>query len=446
MKMLQGNIWKNMLLYSVPLMFTNLLQVFFNLADVAVVGKFAGPIPLGSVGSTSILITLTTGLFLGMAGGVNSMTGFFIGAEEKKNEKNCVHTGFIICLATGLLVLFAGIILSRPVLELMGTKYELIEGAVVYFRIYMLGSPALAIYNYGNAILSAAGDTRKPLKYLATAGVINVILNLVFVIGFSMDAAGVALASIISQYISAILIFHALIKANGDYRFSFADLHFDGTIAARILKISIPAAIQFTLFAVANLFVQSAVNSFDHVTVEGNSAAANADNIIYEMMYAFYTACTTFIAQNYGARKPDRVLKSYIIANTYSFIIGLVMGLLLYAFCNPFLLLFTNDTAVIAEGAKRISVMAFSYCVSSFMDNATAGCRGLGKTTVPTIIIIVGTVGFRIIWIYTIFAYFHTLQSLYLLYPVVWILTAAFEVGYFIIQYRRLFKEKAESF
>ena len=442
MEMRQGNLWKNMLLYSIPLMFTNLLQVFFNLADVAVVGKFAGPIPLGSVGSTSILITLTTGLFLGVAGGVNSMTGFFIGAEEKENERKCVHTGFIICLTTGIIVLLGGILLSRPVLELMGTKDELIEGAVLYFRIYMLGSPALAIYNYGNAILSAAGDTKKPLKYLAIAGVINIILNLIFVIGFGLDAAGVALASIISQYISALLIFRALIKADGDYRFSFSDLHFDSTIAARILKISIPAAIQFTLFAVANLFVQSAVNSFDHVTVEGNSAAANADNIVYELMYACYTACTTFIAQNYGARKPDRVRKSYIIANTYSFIIGLVFGLLLYAFCNPFLLLFTSDRAVMAEGTKRVSVMAFSYCVSSFMDNATAGCRGLGKTTVPTIIIVVGTVVFRIIWIYTIFAYFHTLQSLYIMYPVVWILTAIFEIGYFVIQYRKIFKEE----
>lgn len=442
MEMRQGNLWKNMLLYSIPLMFTNLLQVFFNLADVAVVGKFAGPIPLGSVGSTSILITLTTGLFLGVAGGVNSMTGFFIGAEEKENERKCVHTGFIICLTTGIIVLLGGILLSRPVLELMGTKDELIEGAVLYFRIYMLGSPALAIYNYGNAILSAAGDTKKPLKYLAIAGVINIILNLIFVIGFSLDAAGVALASIISQYISALLIFRALIKADGDYRFSFSDLHFDSTIAARILKISIPAAIQFTLFAVANLFVQSAVNSFDHVTVEGNSAAANADNIVYELMYACYTACTTFIAQNYGARKPDRVRKSYIIANTYSFIIGLVFGLLLYAFCNPFLLLFTSDRAVMAEGTKRVSVMAFSYCVSSFMDNATAGCRGLGKTTVPTIIIVVGTVVFRIIWIYTIFAYFHTIQALYIMYPVVWILTAIFEIGYFVIQYKKIFKEE----
>ncbi len=441
MDMRQGNLWKNMLLYSIPLMFTNLLQVFFNLADVAVVGKFAGPIPLGSVGSTSILITLTTGLFLGMAGGVNSLTGFFIGAEEIENEKKCVHTGFLICIATGIIVLVGGILLSKPVLALMGTKDELMAGAVLYFRIYMLGSPALAIYNYGNAILSAAGDTKKPLKYLATAGIINVLLNLLFVIGFHMAAAGVALASIISQYISAILIFRAITKASGDYRFSFEDLHFDKSIAARILKISIPAAIQFTLFAVANLFVQSAVNSFDHVTVEGNSAAANADNIVYEMMYAFYTACTTFIAQNYGAGKPDRVLKSYVIANAYSFAIGLIFGLLLYAFCDPFLLLFTSDSAVMAQGAKRVSVMALSYCVSSFMDNATAGCRGLGKTTVPTIIIVVGTVILRIVWIYTIFAHFHTLQSLYLLYPAVWILTAIAEIIYFAIQYKKLFKQ-----
>ncbi len=442
MDMRQGNLWKNILLYSIPLMFTNLLQVFFNLADVAVVGKFAGPIPLGSVGSTSILITLTTGLFLGMAGGVNSLTGFFIGAEDIENERKCVHTGFLICIATGFLVLLIGILLSRPILTIMGTKDELIDGAILYFRIYMLGSPALAIYNFGNAILSAAGDTKKPLKYLAIAGVFNIILNLIFVIIFHMASSGVALASIISQYISAILILRATQNAQGDYRFSYSDLHFDKVIARRILAISIPASIQFTLFAVANLFVQSAINSFDHVTVEGNSAAANADSIVYEMMYAFYTASTTFIAQNYGAGKADRVLKSYIVANTYSFALGLILGLLIFTFCDPFLLLFTSDLAVIAEGAKRISVMAPSYCISSFMDNATAGCRGLSKTTVPTIIIVIGTVVLRIVWIYTIFAHFHTLESLYLLYPVMWILTAIAEMIYFAMQYKRIFQSE----
>ena len=501
-------------------MLTNLLQVFFNLADVAVVGKFAGPISLGGVGSTTLLVTLTTGFLIGMSNGVNTLTALFIGSGEKDREVKTVHTGFVLCLATGLAVLILGIIFANPILSLLGTKDELFSEASIYFKIYMLGSPALAIYNYGNAVLSAAGDTKKPLKYLTTAGVINVLLNLVFVIGLGMQASGVALASILSQYVSAILILRALLKTTETYGLQFgrilagkkanrndsafslvadhveeistepevADqtttttkpvvtmhtkattkpvvtvhtkattkpgvvgqiiattkLLVDWRIAGRILNISIPAAFQYSLFAIANLVVQSAVNSFDHITVEGNSAAMNADAVIYDMMAAFYTACSSFIAQNYGAGNKDRIRKTYLITTFYSFMVGFVLGGLLFAFKTQFLFLFTSDQQVIQQGAIRISVMAFSYCVSALMDNATAGARGLGKTLVPTVAIIFGSVVYRVLWIMTVFAHFHTLQSLYLLYVTAWTFTAIIGNTYFVGLYKKIPLKRADA-
>ena len=501
MEMTKGNLWRQIWIYSVPLMLTNLLQVFFNLADVAVVGKFAGPISLGGVGSTTLLVTLTTGFLIGMSNGVNTLTALFIGSGEKDREVKTVHTGFVLCLVTGLAVLILGIIFANPILSLLGTKDELFSEASIYFKIYMLGSPALAIYNYGNAVLSAAGDTKKPLKYLTTAGVINVLLNLVFVIGLGMQASGVALASILSQYVSAILILRALLKTTETYglqigrilvgkkanrndsAFSLVADHVeeistepevadqtttttkpvvtvhtkattkpgvvgqiiattkllvDWRIAARILNISIPAAFQYSLFAVANLVVQSAVNSFDHITVEGNSAAMNADAVIYDMMAAFYTACSSFIAQNYGAGNKDRIRKTYLITTFYSFMVGFVLGGLLFVFKTQFLFLFTSDQQVIQQGAIRISVMAFSYCVSALMDNATAGARGLGKTLVPTVAIIFGSVVYRVLWIITVFAHFHTLQSLYLLYVTAWTFTAIIGNTYFVGLYKKI--------
>ena len=520
MELTKGNLWKQIWIYSVPLMLTNLLQVFFNLADVAVVGKFAGPISLGGVGSTTLLVTLTTGFLIGMSNGVNTLTALFIGSGEKDREVKTVHTGFVLCLVTGLAVLILGIIFANPILSLLGTKDELFSEASIYFKIYMLGSPALAIYNYGNAVLSAAGDTKKPLKYLTIAGIINVLLNLVFVIGLGMQASGVALASILSQYVSAILILRALLKTTETYglqigrilvgkkdnrndsAFSLVADHVeeistepevadqtttttkpvvsthikattkpvvtvhtkattkpgvvgqiiattkllvDWRIAARILNISIPAAFQYSLFAIANLVVQSAVNSFDHITVEGNSAAMNADAVIYDMMAAFYTACSSFIAQNYGAGNKDRIRKTYLITTFYSFMVGFVLGSLLFVFKNQFLFLFTSDQQVIQQGAIRISVMAFSYCVSALMDNATAGARGLGKTLVPTVAIIFGSVVYRVLWIMTVFAHFHTLQSLYLLYVTAWTFTAIIGNTYFVGLYKKIPLKRADA-
>lgn len=432
MDLCTGSLWKKILVFSVPLMFSNILQVVFNMSDVAVVGKFAGPIALGSVGSTSILVTLFTGLLIGLASGVNALTALYIGSRDEKEIKSTVHTAAILCLAVGILLMLFGIAFTEGILSLLHTKEELMGGAVLYLRIYLLGAPALALYNFGNAVLSAAGDTRRPLYYLLFAGIINVILNLFFVIVCQLGVAGVAIASIISQYISALLVIALLFRSQEAFALRFSCLRIDGDKLSRIVRIGLPSAFQNALFAVANLFVQASVNSFDHVMVEGNSAAANADPLVYDMMAAFYTACASFIAQNFGARKKERIWKSYRICLLYSLLVGLILGVGIYLFRYPFLSLFTNESAVVEAGIRRLSVMALSYGVSAFMDCSIAAARGLGKTTVPTIIVTLGSVGFRLLWIYTVFAYFRTIESLYLMYVFSWAFTAVAEIVYFV--------------
>lgn len=418
-------------------MFSNVLQVLFNMSDIAVVGKFAGPIALGAVGSTSILITLFTGMLIGLASGVNALTALHIGSKDEKGLEETVHTAALLCLAGGLILMILGMVFSRPILTAMHTKDELLEDALLYLRLYLFGMPALGLYNFGSAVLSAAGDTKRPLYYLLMSGVLNVLLNLFFVIVCRWDAAGVAAASVISQYLSAVLILAVLLRSKENFALRPRNLKIQPEKLKRILKIGIPAAFQNGLFAVANLFVQTGVNSFDHVLVEGNSAAANADPLVYDMMAAFYTACSSFIAQNFGARKKERILKSFIICLTYSFVTGMLLGVGIYVFRVPFLALFTNDDAVAEAGMLRLSVMALSYSVSAFMDCSIAASRGLGKSVLPTVIVIMGSCVFRIIWIYTIFAYYKTIESLYLLYVFSWSVTAAFEIAYFIAAYRK---------
>lgn len=436
MDMCTGSLWKKIMVFSVPLMFSNILQVVFNISDVAVVGKFAGPIALGAVGSTSILVTLSTGILLGLSSGASALTALYIGARNDREVEKTVHTSALLMGVVGVAIMFVGILAARGILTLMGTKEELILGAVRYLRLYLLGTPALAMFNFGNAVLSAAGDTRRPLYYLTFAGIVNILLNLFFVIACNMGVAGVAVASIISQYISAVLVVRLLLRSQESFALRMDLLKIDKHNLNRILRIGIPSAIQYALFAVANLFVQASVNSFDHVMVEGNSAAANADPLVYDMMAAFYTACTSFIAQNLGARNRDRIRKSFSICLLYSFLLGLVLGVGIYVLRYPFLSMFTSERAVVDAGIKRLSVMALSYCISAFMDCTIAASRGLGKTIVPMLIVTAGSTVFRLLWIWTVFAHFRTIESLYLLYVFSWTITAAAEIVYFVRVFR----------
>ena len=438
--MVDGSLWKNMFLFSVPLMLSQLLQVLFNMADVAVVGKFSSAEALGSVGSTTILVSLFTGFLIGMGSAVNVRVAQHLGAQDKPRTRASIRTSFVICLSMGCIIMVLCLVSARFILEVLGTKEDLIDGAELYFRIYALGMPALGIFNFGNGVLSANGDTKRPLAYLMVAGILNVIFNLFFVIICNMAEDGVALASIITQYVSAVLILVHMGKQQDDCSFRLQDLKkgIDKSEQKRILGLGIPAGFQHSIFAIANLFIQGAVNTFDSVMVEGNSAAANADAIIYNVMAAFYTACSTFMGQNLGAAKHDRVLKSYFIGIVYSFLAGAVLGGALFLFGREFLSLFANDEAVIEAGLQRTGIMCFSYSFSAFMDCTIAACRGIGKSFAPTVIVIMGSCVFRVVWIYTVFAHFHTIPSLYLLYIFSWLITSVAEIICFAVNYRKL--------
>ena len=434
----EGKLVRQIFLFSVPLMISNLLQALFNMADIMVVGQFVGPEALGSVGSTTILVTLFTGFLIGMGNGVNVMVARYFGARSDRDVSETVHTSLILCLLEGVVILVLGQLFSRAMLELLNTKEVLIDDAALYLRIYFLGMPAMAVYNFGNAVFSAVGNTKKPLLFLTTAGVANVVMNLFFVIVCRLGVAGVAIASAASQCICAVLIVVSLLRSKENIALRPRELKVSPDKARFVLRLGIPAGFQNAIFAIANLFIQSGVNSFDAVTVEGNSAAANSDAIIYNVMAAFYTACATFMGQNLGARKRDRVMKSYFIGVTYSFAAGAVLGGALYLFGREFLSLFANDPAVIEAGLQRTRIMGFSYAVSAFMDCTIAACRGIGKSLAPTIIVIMGSCVFRVAWIYTVFAHFHTIPSLYLLYIFSWTITAIAEIICFTVSYKKL--------
>ena len=433
----EGPLARQILIVSLPLALSNLLQVLFNMSDVAVVGRFAGSTALGAVGSTSIFVTLFTGFLIGLGNGINVLVARFYGARNAESVHKTVHSALLVSLLAGVLLLVVGLFGSPALLRLLNTKEDLLPGAILYLRVYFLGMPALALYNYGNAVFSAIGETQKPLRYLSFAGVLNILLNLFFVIVCKLDVAGVALASTIAQCVSAGLILRALTRVQDSYALHLREVRFDPIMTRRVLMLGLPAGFQNAIFAIANLFIQAGVNSFDSLMVKGNSAAANADALIYDAMAAFYMACASFMSQNYGAGKVDRVKKSYLISLAYSFGVGLVLGGTLMLFGREFLALFTTEPAVIDAGMKRVSVMAMAYCISAFMDCTIAASRGLGKTVVPTIIVVMGSCVFRVVWVYTIFAQIHTIPSLYLLYPCSWALTAVAEMVYFVGSYKK---------
>lgn len=432
----QGSLAKKILWFSLPLIVSNLLQVLFNMTDIAVVGQFAGAAALGSVGSTTTLVMMFTGFLIGMSGGINVLVALHYGSRDKEGLSQTVHSALIVSVIAGVILMLAGMGFSEGILRILHTKEELLDGAVLYVHIYCIGLPAMAVYNFGNAVFSAVGDTKRPLYYLSLAGVLNLVLNLFLVIVCNLDVAGVAIASAASQYLAATLILVKLFRSREDYGLCVAKLRLDKNKAVAIIKIGLPAGIQNAIFQVANLFIQAGVNTFSATMVAGNAAAANADALVYDVMAAFYTACGSFMGQNYGAGNKKRALMSYFVSLAYSFGIGLAMGLALVCFGTSFLGLFTGEAAVVEAGMHRLTIMGFSYCVSAFMDCTIAASRAMGKSLVPTVVVIMGSCVFRVIWVYTIFAYFGTISSLYLLYVFSWSITALAEIIYFVGIYR----------
>lgn len=442
MDMCSGPILNKLLLFALPLMFSSILQLLFNAADIIVVGNFAGDNSLAAVGSNTALINLLTNFFLGLSVGANVLVARYCGAKQDREVSKTVHTAMLLSVYSGILLTFIGCIGARQILIWMQTPEDVLPLATLYLRIYFVGMTATMLYNFGSAILRAVGDTRRPLYYLTIAGVINVILNLFFVIICGLDVAGVALATVISQCISAYLIVRCMMKTENSIHMELSLLHIDGDKFKRILQIGLPASFQGIVFSFSNVIIQSSINSFGAIAVAGNSAASNIEGFVYVSMNAFHQAAISFTGQNIGAAKYERVNRILYCAEGCVLVVGLVLGNLAVLFGRSLLALYTNSTAVMAAGMIRMRFICALYAICGMMDVMVGSLRGMGYAVMPMIVSLIGACGLRLVWIFTFFRMeaFHTQASLYMTYPASWLLTFVAHVVCFIIVRRKLSK------
>lgn len=436
--MLNGPVLPKMLSFALPLVLSSVLQLTFNAADVIVVGRFEGDAALAAVGAPGALINLLINLFLGLSVGANVVVAQAYGANDYRGTGEAVHTSIALSLLGGVSMGIFGFFAAGFCLGLMRTPAEVLPLATAYMRIYFLGMPANMLYNFGAAILRAVGDTRRPLTYLTIAGVVNVALNLLFVIVFHMGVQGVALATIISQMISAALVILCLIRSDGAIHLDPRKIRFHGRKVAQICKVGLPAGLQGMVFSISNVLIQSTVNSFGKTVVAGNTTASNVEGYIYVSMNAIYQAAITFTGQNVGAKKYHRISRVARAALTTVAGIGLALGAVLWVFMKPLFHIYTNDEAVVSAAAIRSTVIAPTYFLCGMMDTTVGLLRGMGASVVPMVVSVLGACVLRILWIMFIFPLNPTLNMLYISYPVSWFITfCAHMVCYFIIKNRK---------
>lgn len=438
--MCNGPLFGKILIFTFPLMLSGILQLLFNAADVVVVGRFAGNEALAAVGSTGSITNLLVNLFIGLSVGVNVLVARHYGAGQEEEVSQTVHTAVIISVIGGIILAVLGIALAKPCLTLMDTPENVIELSVLYMRIYFVGMPVMLLFNFGSAVLRAIGDTRRPLLYLMIAGVINVCLNLFFVIVFHMGVAGVALATVISQCVSAVLLVRCLMKSDGCVKVSIQKLHMNWDKFIRIARIGLPAGIQGSLFSISNVLIQSSVNSFGAIAMAGNTAGSNVEGFVYTAMNSVHQTAVSFTGQNYGGKRYDRINKILLECLLFVTMIGLVMGNGIYFFGDQILSLYSSDSEVIAYAMDRLLWICCPYFLCGVMEVMVGCIRGLGYAIMPMIVSLLGACVFRIVWIYTIFQWNRTLETLYVSYPISWALTAFVHFICFVIVKRKLDK------
>ena len=439
MDMCSGSILRKMLIFTIPLMCSSILQLLFNAADIVVVGRFAGDNSLAAVGSNTALINLLTNLFVGLSIGANVAAARFYGAKQDGEVKKTVHTAMLLSIFSGIILTVIGVIGARQILIWMQTPSEVLELAVLYLRIYFVGMTGTMIYNFGSALLRAVGDTKRPLYYLFGAGCVNIVLNLLFVICFHMDVAGVALATVISEAISALLVLRCMIKEKGSIHLELRELHIYPDKFVQILKVGLPAGFQGIVFALSNVVIQSSINLFGATVVAGNSAAANIEGFVYMAMNSFYQATISFTSQNFGAGKQERINRIALTGEFCVIVVGLFFGNACVLFGHPLLGIYSSSPAVIEAGMHRLRIIARTYALCGIMDVMVGALRGVGYSIMPMIVSLIGACGLRLLWLATVFQIdrYHTVTTVYLSYPITWIITLSVNILCFVLIRRK---------
>lgn len=441
MNMCEGPLAGKMLVFTIPLMFSGILQLLFNAADTIVVGRYAGSQALAAVGSTTSLINLLVNMFMGLSVGANILISRYYGAKREEDIRETVHTSITVAALAGVVLAVLGNVFAKPLLVLMGSPEDVIDLAAIYVKIYFAGMPVILVYNYGAAILRAIGDTKRPLYYLTTAGVVNVILNLIFVIGFHLSVAGVAMATVISQCVSAALLLRCMCKMEGSCRLELKKLGINKEKAWLLLRHGVPAGLQGSVFSFSNVLIQSSINSFGSIAMAGSSAAANIEGFVYTSMNSFQQTALCFTSQNLGGGKYERIIK--VLRNSVLMVafVGIVMGGGGYLLGDKLLRIYSSDAEVIAYGLTRMRWICLPYFLCGIMDALVGMLRGLGYAVVPMAVSIIGACGFRIVWIATVFAQFHSLDVLFSSYMISWILTGGTHLICFAVVWRKTKKK-----
>jgi len=426
--MCNGSILDKLVSFSIPLMLSGILQLLFNAVDIIVVGQFTGNEALAAVGSTTALINVFVNLFIGISLGASVLAARFYATGQEKEMSETVHTSITLALISGIAMGIIGVIAAKGALELMDTPDNVLNLSTLYMRIYFMGMPFFMLYNYGAAILRAVGDTKRPLLFLIISGATNVVLNLLLVIQFHLGVAGVAIATVISQCISCILVLRCLYLSDGSYQLRFNKLGMNARYVRQIFQIGIPAGIQSTIINFSNVLLQSSVNSFGSVAMAGYTAANNILGFLYVSVNSITQACMSFTSQNYGVRKFKRMDKVLLECLGLTVIVALVLGGGSYLFGAELMHIYTKSTKVIECGIDIMLYTTVTYFLCGIMDLLPGALRGMGHSTVPMILSVIGTVGTRIVWIYVIFPCHRSLDFLFISYPVSWLLTIVMQV------------------
>ena len=441
---LTGSIPKQLLLFFLPIWFGTLFQQLYNTADTLIVGNFVGTNALAAVGATGPFVNLLVGLFVGLCSGAGVVIAQSWGAHDPDAVDRQVHTALVLSAAVGALLTVLGLVTAAPMMRLLGTPDEILPDAALYLRIYFLGMPAAMLYNFGAALLRSVGDTRRPLYYLIAAGIVNVALNLLLVIVFQLDVAGVAIATVVSQCLSAFLVVRCLMHEEGDIRLELRELRITLPRLGQILEIGIPSGIQGVAFSLSNVIIQASINGFGETVISGNTAASNIEGFIYVACNAFCQANMAFTSQNYGAGKLERLKPIALCSAACSASVAVIGGMLCWVFGPQLLHIYSNSDTVVAAGMARIAIMFPLYILCGLMDVIVGSIRGIGYSITPMIVTLLGACAFRVVWIATIFQVprFHTPETIYWSYPISWALTFLTHLVCLVIMMRRLYRRE----